>query len=54
MTKEVHFPEKPEAIYEAPRASVIKVVVERGFSASEEELKFLLGPEDADRDGMIY
>ncbi|MDO5488601.1 MAG: hypothetical protein Q4F52_00615 [Bacteroidaceae bacterium] len=40
--------------YEAPQLDVLEVVVERGFAGSEEELKFLLGAEDADRDGMIY
>ena len=40
--------------YEAPQLEVLEVVVERGFAGSEEELKFLLGAEDADSDGMIY
>ena len=45
---------KTAMLYEAPQLSVVEVMVERGFAGSEEELKFLLGAEDADRDGMIY
>ena len=44
----------PDAGYEAPLLSVVKVGVECGFAGSEEELKLLFGDEDADRDGMIY
>lgn len=54
MSKEKQFPGMPDAGYEAPQLSVVKVEVECGFAGSEEELKFLLGAEDADRDGMIY
>ena len=42
MRKNVQFLGMPDAGYEC------------GFAGSEEELKFLLGAEDADRDGMIY
>ena len=41
-------------LYEAPQLSVVEVVVERGFAGSDDELKFLLGADDADEDGMIY
>ena len=54
MRKEMQFPGMPDADYKAPLLSVVKVEVECGFAGSEEELKFLLGAEDADRDGMIY
>lgn len=54
MSKEMLFSGMPDAGYEAPLLSVVKVGVECGFAGSEEELKFLLGAEDADRDGMIY
>ena len=54
MRKNVQFLGMPDTGYEAPLLSVVKVEVECGFAGSEEELKFLLGAEDADRDGMIY
>ena len=54
MSKEKLFPGMPDAGYEAPLLSVVKVEVECGFAGSEEEFGIFFGNEEADPDGMIY
>ena len=54
MRKNVQFPGMPDAGYEAPLLSVVKVEVECGFAGSEEEFGIFFGNEEADPDGMIY